>query len=327
MNKETFELRKKFLENAKIDLQNPNMDKIIALIKKAVREDNKKLLSYKSICSIGAENTGAKVNKAQYEKLLENIYKYWWDNAVIPQYESLSTKDKKYYGEKLVKNEDYIPTSKNRIESIHELLGEFEDTLTMGLLGPTYFQGKHFCVFYTNTLSLERKKFSRDIDLRVYLHIKIKNAVKLAHKLIKAALLTNTPLTLKMGLSDSRNDNFILYTNYKELDSTIALIEQVRGKYPELFVGCKVNNPMMAKYKGYMGLGEEPYSWGSYNSVRVDSLQKCYKLLNKEYKKDKTILTNEKIYETLKEVCKENKIDIEHFSLNDLTWWLEKENE
>ena len=157
MDKETFDLRKSFLEKAKNDLQNPNMKKIISLIKKAVKENDKKMLSYKSICSIGAENKGARVNKNQYAKLLENVYKYWWDNAVITKYNSLPAKDKKYYGEKFVKNEDYIPTSKNRIESIFELLGELENETPMHLLPPTYFQGKHFCVSMEMTSLLKEK--------------------------------------------------------------------------------------------------------------------------------------------------------------------------
>ena len=132
--------------------------------------------------------------------------------------------------------------------------------------------------------------------MKIYLHTKLKNILKLTHKLIKTALSTNAPLTIKMGLSDTRNDNLILYTNYKEIDATIALIEKVKEKYPELFAGCKVDNPLMAKYMEYMGIGEEPYSWGSYNSVRAEILEKCYTILHKKYKKDRSILTNEKIY-------------------------------
>ena len=326
MDKKDLELRNAFLQKEKDNLQNVDMRKIVLLLKKAVKENNKKMLKYESIVSIGAENTGARLNKVQYAKLLENIYKYWWDHALIPKYNSLSPATRECY-DKYVKNEEFIPTSKHRIENIFEILEELQDISFMGLWSPIYFQGKYFCDFYANDFSIERTNFSRRIDVKLYLHIKLKNTLSLAHKIIKKALTTNTPLLFKIATYDARNDNFVFYTNYKDIYSLIELIETVRAKNPELFSGCKIDNPLMGTYNNYIGFGEEPYSWGSYVSVRTDILEKSFNELKKIYNNKKSDLTNEKILETLKFFCKREKIDEENFYLNNMERFMDYEME
>ena len=113
-----------------------------------------------------------------------------------------------------------------------------------------------------------------------------------------------------------RNDAVVLYTKYDNIASLCDMIKKIKKQNPTLFEGCKVTNPMLAKINEYIGYGEEPYSYGSYNSVRVEILSDVYKKLKALYAKDKNCLTNENIQVFFDEACKTHGIDKNNFALN-----------
>ena len=191
-----------------------------------------------------------------------------------------------------------------------------QDFSFAGIMSPIYFQEKHFCHFYINELSLERKKLDKQVETRLYLNIKPKNIVQLANKLIDNALKLNSPLLFKVALKNGRNDNVVLYTNYEDIYSLINLIELTKQKNPDLFDGCNVENPFMAKIKGYIGYGDEPFVWGSFNSVRIEILQKCYDILSKKHKNDIENITKNEIIELFEKVCGKYQVDKNNFYLN-----------
>ncbi len=316
MNKE-IENRNKFIEYINSDLQNANYCKIFYLLEKAVKTKNKKLISYENIISIGAKKTGEKIDKKEYEKLLEKVYAYWWKNAFKPTYD---VESKKYnYENSLIKlyaeDNEYNPDSNERI-NIFEILEQIQDRNMLGIRPPTFFQDKYFCHFYVNDFSLERMKYNKIVQTRLYLNIKTKNIISLANKLIDSALKNNTPLLFKFALKEGRNDNFVLYTNYEDIYSLIDLIEKTKLENPKLFVGCKVKNPLMGVIKDYIGYGDEPFTWGSFNSVRVDALEKCYDILTKKYKDNTASITEKEIMDVFNKVCEFYQIDKNNFFLN-----------
>ena len=128
-------------------------------------------------------------------------------------------------------DKEFNPNSSERVD-IFEILNDIQDYNMMGIKPPTYFQYKYFCHFYINHFSLERFKFNKTVQTRLYLDIKICNTVKVAEKLIDNALKTNTPLLFKFALSDGRNDNFVLYTDYENIYSLLNLIEQTKKEIP-----------------------------------------------------------------------------------------------
>ena len=156
-----------------------------------------------------------------------------------------------------------------------------------------------------------RKEF-----LKIYLNVKSKNIIKLSQIIVNESLKQDLPLAFKIAYNNKRNDNFVLYSDYENLPSFIKLIEQTKKSNPELFEGCKVTNPFMATLNGYMGFGEEPRVWGSYNSVRTELLTDCYKELKKEFKKKPDTLTKEHIFNSIKNNCIKYCVDKDNFHLN-----------
>ena len=216
----------------------------------------------------------------------------------------------------LIDDPFFNPEGKEKLEDIYEMWLYPNDIMVAGLNSPIYFQGKYFCHFFTNLMSLDRIKFEKQFcDARIYLNIKFENRLELAEKLIDNALEMNLPLTFKFATSVARNDNFVLYDQYENMMGLIGLIEKTKNENPSLFVGCKVKNPLFATLNGYMGFGEEPY-WDSYTSVRVEALEKAYAELSKHYKKDKNYLTKENIKKAFYEACRKNHINSNNLCFN-----------
>ena len=310
--KTEFENRKEFLNTIKNDLQSCDNAKIFYLLEKAIKTKNKELISYEKIVSIGASKTNEVYNKDDYFSLLKKIYSYWWSNAILQKYNTISNKENTL--KKFVLNEDFNPKNINK-EDIEETLGYIENFLFCGVMPPVYFQEDNFCQFYVNEFSLERQKLNKPVQTRLYLNIKSTNIMKVAEKLIDMALEDNTPLLFKVALKNGRNDNVVLYTNYEDIYSTLKLVEKVKNNNPKLFAGCNVKNPFMAKIKNYIGYGDEPFSYGSFNSVRVDALRKCYDILVKKF--DNVLkITKEDIILVFNKVCSYFQIDKDNFYLN-----------
>ena len=310
------EYREEFLQKYGTEIQNANMDKIAYLIEKAVKTNKPQILDYKNIVSIGAAKKGEKVDANQLAFLLENIFEYWIKNNIKIRLKTAQSDWQKQEYEKLIEDFDFYKKNKKEFD-IFDFWSYYGEKWIDGKKSPIYFQGKHFCHFYTNMLSTDRFDFEKQwYDAKIYLNIKVQNTPKLAKIFIDKAIQKNIPLTFKFGFCDDRNDNFVLYSEYKHINSLIDMIEETKKENPKLFVGCKVKNPLMSTLKGYMGFGEEPVTWGSYKSVRVDILEGTYRTLAKLYKNDKGCLTKDNIISVFNDECKRNYVDSQKFYLN-----------
>lgn len=304
--------RDELFKNMGSDFQEVNLDDVFALLKKAIKEKNQDCLKYQNIISVGAENEGKRLNRKDLTGVLDKIYKIWWDNWLIP-----NSKIKNHYQSTTIKRcvdeKLYHPDNKDKI-NIYEIMDElsysnlFEDAC--------HLQNRYFCVIDTNLLSVKRKKYVRYFyQAKLYLNIKLKNRIELAEKFIDKVMKEDLPLTFKFALDDNRTDNFVLYVNFNEVEKTAKMIEEVKTENPQLFDGCKVCNPLLAKYKGYMGFGEESYI-ESYNADRSDILVGAYQELEKKFKYNEEDLTDADIKAEFKKQCYRKLIDSKNFSRN-----------
>lgn len=311
-----FANRDEFLKSAENDLVCPNMDKIFYLLEKAVKTDNKKLLDYDNIVRIGVKSKHKAINKKEYGNLLRKTYVFWYNHALKQRYENPQKDWQKENIEKEIMSvEDLKPENVNS-ENVFEICSYFEDRMVGGLKFPTYFQHGYFCHFYVNYFTLGRMQLEKYPEVRLYLKIDIENVVKLSDIVIGKALKNKIPLLFKIALNDGRNDNVVFYTDYENINAVANMIEETKKENPKLFKGCKVKNPLMATYKKYMGYGEEPLIYGSYNSVRVDAMEDAFRELKKAYEKDDKFLTKENIKNQFEKSCEKFWIDSENFCMN-----------
>lgn len=312
------EYREQFLQKYGDKIKNANMTKIAYLIEKAVKTKNPKLLDYENIVSIGARKTGESINKEQFNQLLEHIYEFWIENNIKPRLKTAKYDSEREQLQQLIDEFDEYKKDKTDFD-IYDFWVYQGDRWLGGIKSPIYYQGRYFCHFYTNVMSTDRFEFEKQCyDARIYLNVKIQNSVELAKIFVDKALQKNVPLTFKIAFFEERNDNFVIYGDYQYLDSIVQMIEETKKENPQLFEGCKVKNPLMATLGGYMGFGEEPFSFGSYNSIRTEIMEYAYRDLVKQFETDPTSLTQENIQQAFELACEKNHIDSENFYLNKL---------
>ena len=311
-----FTNRNEFLEGAKDDLVGPNMDKLYYLLGMAVKTNNKKLLDYENFVKIGAENNRRRINMKEYAQLLKKVYTFWYYHALKERFENPQTPGQRERIKEEIFDIDRLKPENIKDGDIFDICSYFEDRFVGWLKFPTYFQDKYFCHLYVNELLPELKEKEKFTEVRLYLKIKVDNVVKLTDILIDNAIKNKVPFVIKFAIHDNRNDNYVIYTDYDNIKNVVDLIEITKRENPHLFDGCKVKNPLMATYKKYMGFGEEPFLFGSYNSVRVDALLDAYKELRKEYSKDNKGLTVDNIKKELKIACEKLWIDFDNFCMN-----------
>ena len=306
--------RKKFLDSVKDNLKLPNMNKIAYLLERSVKKHDKKLVDYSHIISIGTDKNIEKIDKLELKNLLIDIYKHYYNVTLSNKIEENKDKPDIVKAIEKFKNNPYYKPSETM--PIFDIWSEIEQFSYRSYLSvPIYFQGNYFVQFHINKMQKTLKNNANLVDARIYLNIKPQNIIKLSDILIKKSLEKDLPILFKIAYDNKRNDNFVLYSNYKYLPKFINLIEQTKQENPKLFEGCKVKNPFMATLCGYMGFGEEPV-YDSYNSIRSDLLEECYKVLSKKYAKNTDYLTKENILNTIAGLSKKYFIDKDNFCLN-----------
>lgn len=318
--------RKEFFSKEEKNIQDVNLEKLFALIKKAVVKEDKKMLDYENLMSIGAENQGKRLYRKDLEGFLNQIYEIWWDHWLIPK-STMNNHYQKDIIKRYIDAEIFDPHTDKRLKSIFGIMDElkykylFEDACR--------FQGNYFLVVDTNHFSVTREKKARYCyDTKLYLNIKLENRVTLAKRMIEKALKKDIPFVFKFALYDQRTDNVVIYTDFENVATTADLIDEIKKENPHLFEGCEVKNPLLATYRGYIGFGEEAY-YGSYNSVRSDILKMTYLELLKQYRKDETSLTDENIKNIFKKNCLHERVDFNCFYRNETSddWYRYTNNE
>ena len=105
------------------------------------------------------------------------------------------------------------------------------------------------------------------IDMRLYLNLKSENIIKFSEEFYKRIKDKQLSGYFKFSHWDNRNDTWLVYSSYENLNQYIDIIESIKKDKPELLEGTEKVSPNMGVIKGYIGFGEEPKKEReSYNS-------------------------------------------------------------
>ena len=112
-----------------------------------------------------------------------------------------------------------------------------------------------------------------DVSCRLYLNMKPENIATLTEMLLKKAYAKRTRVYFKFWTNDNRNDTFLIYTNYDQVQRIIGILKEIQKENPKIFYGCENINPMLTNLEGFIGYGEEPeYKHSSFNRERADAI-------------------------------------------------------
>ena len=298
------------------NIKQPNMNKIYSMIFDAVKNNTPEILDYANIVKYKPNKKGeALYDKQQFDKVLELIYAYWWDYYLCKKYHTFSEYNKIILKDNFTDNPKRNLYSKQRYK-IEYLVKSVDPDDSILINFPITFQSVYFCQFFISSYNNLKDLINfNTYSIKLYLETSIKDMPELLKEFSKYMVRNDLTFPFKCALT-KRNDSFVVYVNFDNLKNAIEMIEFVKNKKPELFKNCKVSNPLLASYKGYIGLGEEPYSFNSYNNLRSALMLKTFKVVMKNYKTDESYLTIDNIKKHFKEVCEQKRIDPNNFYLN-----------
>ena len=316
-----YQILKELSEN----IVEPDLNKIYLMIFDAVKNKNPESLDYFHIVKFGASKKDEKLfDMKKFDKLLELCYSHWWNEYLIKNEKNFSPYLKDIVKTNLYDNPHYNLYSDERYKIKH-LIRSIDYNDKLSLYFPVIFQSVYFCQFFLSSYKdLKDLSNFNHFDMRLYLETDIKNMPELATDFAKYIVRHNLTFTFKCALT-KRSDSFVFYVPYENLKDALNMIDEVKQKKPELFKKCKVTNPLLASYKGYVGLGEEPFALDSYNNIRSTIMLKTYKIVLKMYQDDCSALTLKNIADVFNAECEKKYIDPKKFYINKNPFNKEKE--
>ncbi len=129
---------------------------------------------------------------------------------------------------------------------------------------------------------------SRKTTCRLYINLKPENALQVAGLLAQRCKQQKVDLYSKIWTDGSdRNDTFLVYTNFRNAEKIVPILEQIHQEQPELFEGAENMNPFVAKVNSFIGYGDEPeYQHSSFNLERGEAIDEyCADLISNEFKR------------------------------------------
>ena len=116
-------------------------------------------------------------------------------------------------------------------------------------------------------------EYPSKIDCRLYLNTTPENSCKIGELLLKESYKKHLRVYFKFDTSGFRNDTMLLYTSYERVNDFIQILEEIKNKYPQLFVGAEKAGLLTARVNDFLAYGEEPeYKHSSFNSERCDAI-------------------------------------------------------
>ena len=116
-------------------------------------------------------------------------------------------------------------------------------------------------------------EYPSKIDCRLYLNTTPENSCKIGELLLKECYKKHLRVYFKFDTSGLRNDTMLLYTSYERVNDFVEMLEQIRNKHPQLFVGAEKTSLLTARVNDFIAYGEEPeYTHSSFNSERCDAI-------------------------------------------------------
>lgn len=116
-------------------------------------------------------------------------------------------------------------------------------------------------------------EYPSKIDCRLYLNTTPENSCKIGELLLKECYKKHMRVYFKFDTSGLRNDTMLLYTSYERVNDFVQILDQIKQKYPQLFVGAEKVSLLTARVSDCISYGEEPeYKHSSFNSERCDAI-------------------------------------------------------
>lgn len=155
------------------------------------------------------------------------------------------------------------------------------------------------------------------VNVRLYLNIKSNHRVQLMMMLKQECEKNGIRFYGKFrGDNSSLNDNFLVYTNYAEVNKICEILNRARTQVPELFEGAENLAPIWGRIANneFIGIGEEPLPLlDQYKKSKDDGLsytsvrEKIFEDYIKEYGQTFD-------YEKMRDICRSYGVSIDNFS-------------
>jgi len=154
-------------------------------------------------------------------------------------------------------------------------------------------------------------KNKNGVDFRLYMNIKSNNRVQLMSMLKEECEKIGISFHGKIcGWNKNRNDNFVIYTNYVEVNKILEILDRAKNQCSELFEGAENLAPIWGRLEDndYIGVGDEPLPLlegksQSYSSIREKIFEEYFSEYGQSFD-----------YEKMKDICRSYGVSIDNFS-------------
>lgn len=245
--------------------------------------DSKKIDVYEYIVTQKAHKTG-NISTDKFDEYCAQLYCIWYYNICKKDLTQFDSKTAEAI--KLIRTQDRFKPENMWKQGFYEffLYGYNKEFSNIHDLMPAYFQnGQLFSLDKNKNIKANgfmhvyiNGREKQSVDLRLYLNLKSENLMDFAMAFNEKVFDQDLKAYYKFEPNDFRNDNFLIYTNYKNAQKFVDLIEEIKTENPKLLEGAENINPFMGVVNGYIGFGEEPlYKHSSFNSERECVYQMC----------------------------------------------------
>ena len=233
---------------------------------------------YDKITTINARNTNTFIGEDNLLNISKTIYDFWYDYL----HEMNSKKIQFNHQDKLntFLNNDFFRKENMDPEKCFEFFANYFDRFLLGVCSnPMQFQhdNAYQTIYEKKSDFIHCQPFGsyKDVTCRLYININPQNMGVFCEKILKKCFDEKCRLYFKFWTDDNRNDTFLIYANYNNIQKIVDILKQIKKEAPELFVGCDKMNPMLYNIDNFIGFGEEPYShFYSFNSIRADAIER-----------------------------------------------------
>ena len=233
---------------------------------------------YERLTQINAHNTNASISQADTLKIYKCIYDYWYDYLQELGFARFTVEQKNKIKAFLAMDK-YRKENMSPADCYNFVHHEYDTVLKNCGIRPIKSQDENapilsddggVCADFVHCKPFEA---ASDISCRLYLNVKPENISALTECLLKKCYDKHYRVYFKFWTDDSRNDTFLIYTNYDMVAKFVEVLREIRRENPKIFEGCENINPLMINIDNFIGFGEEPkYKHSSFNSERADAI-------------------------------------------------------
>ncbi len=207
------------------------------------------------------------IDREGLENFCQKLYIDWREN-IIKRYSS-SNVDVEQELVRFLQNDRLDPKNisangKSYYKIILNLITKRLNNEFFDYLRPAIMQGQNDFTMRTNNGFLHvfsdyiTDQHITPIECRLYLNLKGENVSKFVDEFYSKCKERGKPFYFRFNVKDNRNDNFVIYTNYRNAKSFVNIIEQIKLEHPNLLDGTEQTNQNLGKINGYIGFGDEP---------------------------------------------------------------------